>query len=566
MYFQKIKIQIEKNLNYKYSDIQINLQTEYIEEDFDFFLSLFQYKNKMQKSLLDIFEDFKNQLYLNKLIEKVFFLNGFLNIKLNRKMLIDNFFVKNKKSIDEYLKKQDNYKKVIILDYSSPNIAKNFSIGHLRSTMIGNALKNVYKKLGFKTISINHLGDWGTQFGKMILAYKKWAKEENILKNPIDELQRVYILFHEEAKKDNSLEEEAREIFFHLEKKDKEITDLWKWLKKISLKEFKRIYNLLGVKFDYCIGESFFHNKAIKLLKELKKKKMLVLDNQAYIMDLGNNILPALIQKKNTSTLYLTRDIACVLYRYKRFGFYKCLYIVGNEQKLHYQQLNLIVKKIGYDNLKLEHINFGLVFFKNMKISTRKSNDFKLIDIIKQTQNESKKIIKKRFLDKKKINDISLKIAVGSIIFNDLKNDRSLNIEFNLQKMLQFEGNTGPYLQYTSVRFRSILKKVENINNYDLNSPKMNNYYLQFHYYKLIRLIDNFFLILEKVKNKNMPSFLARYLFQLAKNANHFYAKERILNKENLFLQNANIFLIKNFLNVFEEGLNILGIPVLEEM
>ncbi|MDV3173801.1 MAG: arginine--tRNA ligase [Candidatus Phytoplasma stylosanthis] len=250
MYFQKIKIQIEKILNYKYSDIQINLQTEYIEEDFDFFLSLFQYKDKMQKSLLDIFEDFKNQLYLNKLIEKVFFLNGFLNIKLNRKMLIDNFFVKNKKSIDEYLKKQNNYKKVIILDYSSPNIAKNFSIGHLRSTMIGNALKNVYKKLGFKTISINHLGDWGTQFGKMILAYKKWAKEENILKNPIDELQRVYILFHEEAKKDNSLEEKAREIFFHLEKKDKEITDLWNWFKKISLSVFKIIYDLLGVRVD----------------------------------------------------------------------------------------------------------------------------------------------------------------------------------------------------------------------------------------------------------------------------------------------------------------------------
>ncbi|QTX02769.1 arginyl-tRNA synthetase [Candidatus Phytoplasma luffae] len=562
MYLQQTKEQLEKILNDKYN-IPFFFQYNYKSEDIDFFLPLFVYNQKFKKSLLNIFEDFKKEIIKNSSIENIFFCKGFLNIKLNRKIAIKNIFL-NIGNFDNYIKKKNNHNKVIVLDYSSPNIAKNFSIGHLRSTVIGNALKNVYQKLGFTTVSINHLGDWGTQFGKMILAYKKWIKKENLNIDPLTELQRVYVLFHQEAEKNKKLEEEARNIFRLLETKDKEIINLWQWLTDVSLKEFKKIYDLLGVHFDHYIGESFFHDKAIQLLDDLHKKNEIVLDNGAYIIPLDNDLPPALMQKNNKSTLYLTRDVACAIYRYQRFAFHKCLYIVGNEQKLHYQQLKLVLKKIGYDNINLEHINFGLVLFENTKISTRENIEFKLIDIIEKTKKEVKKIIQKRHLDEEKIEQISQKVAIGAIVFNDLKNDRHLNIDFDLQKMLKFEGNTGPYFQYTVVRFRSILLKVDINNTIDLD--KIIDYYVGVEYYKLIRLIDSFSVVLEKVQEQNMPSVLSRYLFQLAKSANKFYEKEKILHADNSLLQYANILLIKNFLNIFEEGMSILGIPVLEQM
>ncbi|MEZ0180029.1 arginine--tRNA ligase ['Camptotheca acuminata' phytoplasma] len=562
MYLQQIQNQIEQILNKKHN-INAFLQSNYKSDKFDFFLPLFPYVKDIKKNLLDIFEIFKQDLSL-EVVDNIFFENGFLNIKLNRKIISKNILTNIDKSIFDYEKKADNVSKVVIFDYSSPNIAKNFSIGHLRSTVIGNALKNVYKKLGFRTVGINHLGDWGTQFGKMIFAYKKWAQKENILKDPINELQRVYILFHEETQKDKSLEDEAREIFRLLENKDPEITDLWNWFKKISLEEFKKIYDLLDIHFDHYIGESFFHDKAIELLDELRQKNLVLFDDQAYIMPLDDGMPPALMQKKNKSTLYLTRDVACVIYRYKRFNFYKVLYVVGNEQKLHYKQLKAVLNKIGYDNLNLEHVNFGLVHFQNMKISTRKSIDFKLINIIESAKKEAQNIIQKRFSDTKKIEQIAQKVSIGAIVFNDLKNDRHLDIEFDLKKMLQFEGNNGPYLQYTMVRLYSILKKSQV--NENLHWEEIINYYSQFHYYNLIKLIDSFYEILEKVQQKNMPSILARYLLQLAKNINQFYEKEKILNTDNLVLQDANILLIKNCLNLLEEGLKILGIPILKEM
>ncbi|WP_323847870.1 MAG: arginine--tRNA ligase [Phytoplasma sp.] len=563
MYLQEMKKQIEQVLNDKYL-LSIVLQINLKEDKFDFFLPLFNYVKILNKKILEIFKDFQKALTKNTEIDNIFFQNGFLNIKLKRVNFSQKILLNVLDSGHNYCQKDINYQ-TIVLDYSSPNIAKNFSIGHLRSTIIGNALKKIYQKLGFKTVSINHLGDWGTQFGKMILAYRKWAKQENMIQNPLNELQRVYVLFHQEALKDEKLNEEARQIFYLLENKDKEITDLWNWFKKISLKEFYKIYDLLGVSFDYYLGESFFHDKATELLEELKDKNLIVLDDEAYIMTLDKDIPPVLIQKKNGSTLYLTRDIACVLYRYHTFNFDKCLYVVGNEQKLHYQQLQLVIDKIGYKKLKLEHINFGLVLFHNMKISTRQSNSFSLIDIINKAQKEVQNIIKNKHFDPEKIHTISQKIAIGAVVFNDLKNDRHLDIDFNLDAMLKFEGNTGPYLQYTVVRFNSIIHKIA-FDSCEFTKHDFNVYYQQFHYYVLIRLIDQFDVILEKVKEANMPSILARYLFQLAKCANKFYEKEKILNINDLTLQYANILLIKNFLIVLKEGLNILGVPILEQM
>lgn len=401
------------------------------------------------------------------------------------------------------------------------------------------------------------------QFAKMILAYRKWGEKEIILKDPINELQKLYIMFHQKEKEDEELTEEAREIFKKLENQNKDEIKLWKWFKKISLKEFKKIYKLLNISFDYYIGESFFHKKTIKLVNYLKKRKMIKLDKEAYIMNL-KNMPPALIQKKNGSYLYLTRDIACALFRYKKFNFDKMLYIVGKEQKLHFQQLFQIILKMGY-NFKLENIHFGLILSNNEKISTRKNNDYNLKKIIDQTSKQVIKIIKNKNPNLKRAKKIAEKIAVGAIIFNDLKNDRNLDIQFDLNKMLKFEGDTGPYLQYTIVRFNSIIKKMKKIENNNYSLTKIIRCYNNKYYFDIIKLLDQFNLILEKSKKENMPSILARYLLKLTKNANKFYAQEKVLGKNQL-VNKANFLFIKTILIIMKESLEILGIPILDKM
>ncbi|KXT29363.1 arginine--tRNA ligase [Candidatus Phytoplasma oryzae] len=564
MYLQNIQKKIEKILNKKYKNVKFeikinNKNNNYM--NFDYYLPLFHYQTKIKKDIKQIFNEFEKELSTIKEIKKIFFEKGFLNIQINKslaskKILLNILTKKQKKKNNE-----EKNKKKIILDYSSPNIAKNFSIGHLRSTIIGNSLKKIYEKLGFKTISINHLGDWGMQFAKMILAYRKWGNKEMIKKNPINELQNLYILFHQ--KENTQLKEEARKIFKKLENQNKNEIKLWKWFKKISLKEFKQIYKLLNVTFDYYIGESFFHKKTVKLVNKLKKQNLIILDQNAYIMPL-ENMPPALIQKKNGSYLYLTREITCALYRYKKFQFTKMLYIVGNEQKLHFKQLFQILNKIGY-NLDLENINFGLILADNKKISTRENNNYNLKTIITKIIEKSKEIIKNKNPKLKNNNKIAEKIAIGAIIFNDLKNDRHLDIDFNLNKMLQFEGNTGPYIQYTIVRFSSIIKKITQSINNKYNWTKMLQYYEKNIYFDLIKLMDQFNAILEKTKTNNMPSILARYLLQLSKNANQFYAKEKIL-VETKILNNTNFLFIKAIIQILKEGLELLGIPILDEM
>jgi arginyl-tRNA synthetase len=563
MHLDNIKQKIENILNNKYN---IKTILKYNDKSllFEFYLVLFVYQKILQKDILEIFKNFKQDLFILTEIEDIFFDKGFLNIRINRNLI-------SKKVLSDVFQKGPNYgqlksiNKTIIIDYSSPNIAKNFSIGHLRSTVIGNSLKNIYNKLGYRTVGINHLGDWGTQFGKMILAFQKWGNKKLVLKDPINELQKLYIYFHEKAEKEPQLNQYAREIFKKLEEKDPEIFTLWKWFKDISLTEFRKIYDLLNISFDYYIGESFYHDKSISLVNDLRSKNLLLLDEKAYIMPL-QDIPPALIQKDNGSTLYLTRDMACVLFRKERFNFQKILYVVGNEQKLHYQQLKQVMHKImGYD-CGLEHINFGLVLFENVKISTRKSNNYRLIDILETTTKEAEKKIKEKNHNLTNIHEKAQKIAIGAVIFNDLKNDRHLNIEFNLKKLLQFEGNTGPYLQYTVVRLNSVIKQLKSTNeSIEKKWSQIKYYFVKDHYFALIKLMDQFSSVLEKAKNDNMPSFLARYLLKLAKNVNKFYSLEKILT-DDLNLQNANGLLIETVSTVLKEGLNILGIPILEQM
>ncbi|XXP77345.1 MAG: arginine--tRNA ligase [Lettuce witches'-broom phytoplasma] len=563
MHLDTIKQKIENTLNNKYN-IKTIIKHNDKSQLFDFYLALFVYQKTLQKDILEIFNNFKADLMTLSEIEDIFFDKGFLNIKVNRHLISEKVLTEVCESGTNYGQLKPN-NQTIVIDYSSPNIAKNFSIGHLRSTVIGNSLKNIYNKLGYQTVGINHLGDWGTQFGKMILAFQKWGKKELVLKDPINELQKLYIYFHEQAEEDEQLNQDAREIFKKLEENDPKIVALWEWFKDISLTEFRKIYDLLNISFDHYIGESFYHDKSMALVEDLRAKNLLLLDQKAYIMPL-EGITPALIQKDNGSALYLTRDMACALYRKERFNFQKTLYVVGNEQKLHYQQLKQVMNKImGYD-CDLEHVNFGLVLFENTKISTRKSNNYRLIDILEATTKEAEKTIQEKNHNLTNIHETAQKIAIGAIVFNDLKNDRHLNIEFNLKHMLQFEGNTGPYLQYTIVRLNSVIKQLKKSDDsVKKNWVQMKAYFAQDHYFALIKLMDQFSSVLEKAKKDNMPSLLARYLLKLAKTINQFYALEKILT-DDLVLQKANGLLIKTVSTVLKEGLNILGIPILEKM
>lgn len=449
----------------------------------------------------------------------------------------------------------------VTLDYSSPNIAKTFSIGHLRSTMIGNSLKLILQKCGYKTFAINYLGDWGTQFGKMIVAYKKWGNKEEILKDPINKLTQLYVKFHEEAEKDPNLENEAREAFRKMELKDPEYLQLWQWIRNESLKESKQIYDLLDVTFDSYNGEAFYNDKMDEVVNELQQKGLLVLDNGAEIVNLGDDMPPALIKRSDGGSLYITRDLAAVFYRKKEYKFDKILYVVGNEQKLHFNQLKRLIQKMGYDFYnQVEHINFGLYLTNGKKASTRKGNVTKLYDILQTAISLAYDLINAKNPNLKNKEEIAKNVGIAAIVFGDLKNYRGLDIEFNIEQSVKFEGQTGPYLQYTGVRIASILKdKTFDISNCD------NKLFEKPHYFELVKLISIFKSTIEKASEEYSPSVIAKYLLALAQSFNRFYSLEKI-NCEDEQIRNTNFALAKCVRIILNEGLRLLGIKYLDEM
>ncbi len=449
----------------------------------------------------------------------------------------------------------------VTLDYSSPNIAKTFSIGHLRSTMIGNSLKLILQKCGYKTFAINYLGDWGTQFGKMIVAYKKWGNKEEILKDPINELTQLYVKFHEETEKDPNLENEAREAFRKMELKDPEYLQLWQWIKNESLKESKQIYDLLDVTFDSYNGEAFYNDKMDNVVNELQQKGLLVLDNGAEIVNLGDDMPPALIKRSDGGSLYITRDLAAVFYRKKEYKFDKILYVVGNEQKLHFNQLKRLIQKMGYDFYnQVEHINFGLYLTNGKKASTRKGNVTKLYDVLQTAISLAYDLINAKNPNLENKEEIAKNVGIAAIVFGDLKNYRGLDIEFNIEQSVKFEGQTGPYLQYTGVRIASILKdKTFDISNCD------NKLFEKPHYFELVKLISGFKSTIEKASEEYSPSVIAKYLLSLAQSFNRFYSLEKI-NCEDVQIRNTNFALAKCVRIILNEGLRLLGIKYLDEM
>ena len=560
---QEIKQKLEKYYKEKYdADLQIVVEEPKKAELGDISVPMFTVVKFLRKPMPEIVnEAIKAIESFNLPVLDIKSVGAFVNLFVDKEKLSKEIIINAIKNDSNYGNSELGKGKNVTLDYSSPNIAKSFSIGHLRSTMIGNSLKLILQKCGYNTYSINYLGDWGTQFGKMIVAYKRWGNLDEIKADPINQLTALYVKFHDEAEKDPSLEDEAREAFRKMELKDEEYLDLWKWIREESLKESAQIYDLLDISFDSYNGEAFYNDKMDAVVDELDKKGLLVEDQGAKIVNLGDDMPPALIKRSDGGSLYITRDLAAVFYRKKEYKFDKILYVVGNEQKLHFQQLKRLIDKMGYDfSDEVNHVNFGLYLTNGKKASTRKGNVVKLYDVLMTAINLAKNQIEEKNPNIENKDEIAKNVGIAAIVFADLKNFRGLDIEFNIQDAVKFEGQTGPYLQYTGVRIASILRDKEfdynNIDEKQFTKP---------HYFELVKLVSDFKSTIERAANEMAPSVVAKYLLTLAASFNKFYSLEKI-NVEDEVIRNTNFALAKAVRIVLNEGLRLLGIKYLEEM
>ncbi|MGV3488790.1 MAG: arginine--tRNA ligase [Tuberibacillus sp.] len=467
--------------------------------------------------------------------------------------------------VNEVLSKQSQYGnhdfgsgKTITFDLSSPNIAKPFSMGHLRSTVIGNAIANLSEKCGYQSVRINYIGDWGTQFGKLIAAYKKWGNEEAVRREPIKELFQLYTKFHVEAESDPSLNDEGRMWFKRLEDGDEEATRLWEWFRSASLEAFNKIYELLNVSFDSMNGEAFYNDKMDAVVQELEDKGLLVESEGALVVDIGDDLPPCLIKKKDGATLYATRDLASALYRKREYGFSEALYVVGNEQSLHFTQIKKVLKKMGYDWADhIEHVPFGMILQGGKKMSTRKGRVVLLEEVLHEiiAQAETNILEKNPHLNNKE--DVARQVGVGAVIYHDLKHFRMNDVEFSLEDMLKFEGNTGPYLQYTHARACSILRKAGAV------PDSIQTGFTDDASWQVVTALTAFPEDIQVAFKERNPAQVAKSLFRIAQAFNQFYAHAKILGSEN---EASKLALVQTVALVIKEGLRILGIEAPEEM
>lgn len=439
------------------------------------------------------------------------------------------------------------------IDMSSPNIAKPMSMGHLRSTVIGNSIAKTLEKVGYTPIKINYLGDYGTQFGKLITAYRLWGNEEDVKKDPITNLFHYYVKFHEEAEKDPKLEDEGRAAFKKLENGDEEEIKLWKWFREVSLQEFNRIYKELGVTFDSYNGEAFFNDKMQPVVDELREKGLLEESRGAQVVNLGEDENPALILKSDGSSLYMTRDLAAALYRKKEYDFVMSLYVAGGEQTGHFKQLKQVLKKMGYDwSDNIHHIPFGLITQGGKKLSTRKGNVVFLDQVLKDAVSLAEQQIEEKNPNLSNKKQVAHDVGVGAVVFHDLKNDRMDNFDFDLEEVVRFEGDTGPYVQYTNARAQSILRKANkeiSMDNLSLNDDWS---------FAVAKALADFPAIVEKASEKFEPSIIAKYALDLSKKFNKYYANVRILDEDDQL--NARLALVQATSIVLTEALRLLGV------
>lgn len=575
---KEISEQIAKTIeNVESKEIYTYIEVPKDTKNGDYAFPCFRLAKTLRKSPPEIANQIKEKLEENgisksEIIKKVEIAGGYLNFYISSKIFTKEVLeqISNNEKFGIEPEDDKNKEKNIVIDYSAPNIAKPFHIGHLRSTVIGAALYNIYKYLGYNVTGINHLGDYGTQFGKLIEGYKRWGKEYDIDSDPINELTKIYIRINTACKEDEQILQACRDNFKKLEDGDSYCVEIWKKFRELSLKEFQRVYNLLGSTFDSWNGEAFYSDKMQEVIEILEKSGKLKESQGAKIVELEEQGIntPCIIVKSNGSSTYATRDLAAILYRARNYNFDKALYVTSYEQVLHFKQVFATAKYLGLDEkyIKgLEHVSFGMVLLPTGKMSTREGNIVKLEELLNEAIERAKEIIEQKNPELENKEEVAKKVGIGAIIFNDLSNSRVKDEVFDWNNILNFQGETGPYIQYTYVRTKSVLGKsgvkIDNISFDMVNFDSLEDTYSQ----NIIKLLYDFHNILVQVTEKNEPSILSRYLIELAKAYSVFYNENRIM-VEDTSIKNSRIYLTFAVGKVLKIGANLLGIEMPEKM
>jgi arginyl-tRNA synthetase len=529
----------------------------------DVALPCFQLSKVLRRSPAQIAEELAGKFPPTPMVDRVEAVNGYLNVFVDQGAFAEALIGDILDSKTPFGSSTEGNGKTVVIDFSAPNIAKPFHIGHLRSTVIGKALYNIYSYMGYTCVGINHLGDWGTQFGKLIVAFKKWGSREAVEEGLIDALMELYVKFHDEAEKNPSLDQEARQWFARMEQGDEEALSLWKWMMEISIEEFKKIYALLGVDFESWAGESFYRDKTAAVVAELNEKGLLTESEGARIVDLSEyDMPPCLIVKSDGSTLYATRDIAAAMYRKKTYDFAKCLYVVGVTQKLQLQQWFKVVEMMGYTWAKdLYHVPFGTVSLGGEKLATRKGKVVLLDELFGRAIEKTLATIEEKNPDLENKEEVARQMGVGAIVFSDLSSNRIKDVSFSWDEILNFDGETGPYVQYTHARAGSVLRKagkapVSSIDGALLDKPEER---------AVLRMLYRFPERVRQAMDEMEPSIVTRYLVDLAQDFNRFYHEHSILG-EDAPLRTARIALTACTRKVLRTGLTLIGLAAPERV
>lgn len=567
---EDIKIEIAKiiesatDFNVSKEEILEKIEVPKDKKNGDFSYPCFNLAKVFRNSPINIANQIKEKIVLDSKIEKVDVVNGYLNFYLNNLDVTSNVLKVILNEKEEYGNSNVGNKENIIVEYSSPNIAKPFHLGHFRNTVLGSALYNMYNTLGYNVIGINHLGDWGRQFGLLIEGYRRFSDEYDIEKDPLGVLSDIYVRINKLAKEDDTIMDTARINFKKLEQGDPKLYEMWEFFRKVSLKEYNRIYEILGCKFDSYNGEAFYSDKMDEVVDILDKKGVLVESQGAKVVNVGDDIPPCIVLKSNGSTIYATRDLAAILYRTRTYDFSKCIYITATDQILHFRQIFEASKHLIDEKYQkgLIHISYGMVRLKSGKMSTREGTVIYINDLIKEAVSKAKNIIVTKNPNLEDIDTISKQIGVGALIFNYLKTSKIKDIVFDLDETLRFDGETGPYVQYTYVRSKSILEKAkfdkENINvDFSLLNTKQE--------IELIKELGKLPEIVKKAADEYEPAILTRYLIEVATLFSRFYNECSVL-VEDVNLKNARCILVYATSIVIKRGLKILGIECPEKM
>lgn len=564
-------------INYKYEIAKkintiVNIPVEelatYIEippntEMGDYAFPCFKLAKEMRKAPPMIAAELKEKLTTDEIISKIEVAGGYLNFFVDKNNFVKDVMEEAVKEGANFGKSNIGEGKNIVIDYSSPNIAKPFHIGHLRSTVIGGALYKIYKFLGFNVIGVNHLGDWGMGVCRTIAGYNLWKDEYDFNENAIDSILKIYVRFNKIEKEDPTYKDYAVEALKKLEAGDKDTVELWKWIIKISLEDYQKIYDLIGCKFDSYNGEAFYIDKTDRVIEEIKAKNLLEESEGAYVVKMDDDMPPCIILTSAGTTIYATRDLAALLYRIDTYNFDKCLYLVGSEQKLHFKQIFSVLAKMGYEEYakKCEHISFGLILDETgEKIGSRKGNIITLKEIFNEAIEKSLKLIEEKNPDLENKEEVAKMVGVGAIVFNDLADNRTKDEIFDWNQILNFAGETGPYMQYAYVRTQSILRKAGYVPETADFSKLLDNEAIE-----VVKLIANFTNTVIDAAAKNEPSILSRYLIDLSQSYSKFYKQNHVIcdDKET---QDARLLLTKTVGDIIKNGLGLLGIECPERM